>query len=62
MVLKIGLDFHGVISAKPDKFAIFCKKIRQLGVAVYVISGGPKSDIIKYLDRYGIEYDHVWAI
>jgi len=62
MVLKIGLDFHGVISAQPDKFAIFCKKIRQLGVAVYVISGGPKSDIIKYLDRYGIEYDQVWAI
>ena len=36
MVLKIGLDFHGVISAQPDKFAVFCKKIRQLGVAVYV--------------------------
>ena len=62
MTYKIGLDFHGVISAEPHCFAIFCHEIRKLGVEVYIISGGPKADIVKYLDKCGIEYDHVWAI
>lgn len=62
MQKKIGLDFHGVISAEPKVFATFCREIRQLGVEVYIISGGPKKDIIKYLKAYDIEYDHIWAI
>jgi len=59
---KIGLDFHGVISAMPREFAVFCKSIRRKGIKVYVISGGPKKDIEQYLQKYGIEYDYVWAI
>lgn len=62
MSKKIGLDFHGVISAEPVLFAEFCKEIRQHGILVYIISGGPKKDIVKYLDAYHIEYDHVWVI
>ena len=59
---KIGLDFHGVISAEPKLFAEFCKEIRKYGIQVYIISGGPKKDIIEYLQTYQIEYDNVWAI
>ena len=59
---KIGLDFHGVVSAEPEVFAEFCKEIRQFGVSVYIISGGPREGIIQYLDAHGIEYDYVWAI
>ena len=59
---KIGLDFHGVISAEPKIFSAFCREIRKAGIEVYIISGGPKKDIVKYLKAYGIEYDHVWAI
>lgn len=59
---KIGIDFHGVISSEPQKFAVFCREIRKRGVAVYIISGGPREDIIRFLDSYQIEYDKVWAI
>ncbi len=59
---KIGIDFHGVISSLPDAFAEFCREIRKCGIKVYVISGGPKKDIVKYLHQHHIEYDYVWAI
>lgn len=62
MTYKIGIDFHGVISNEPDKFKVFCHEIRKKGVLVYIISGGPEKDIVKYLDKYGVEYDKVWAI
>ncbi|MBR1372886.1 hypothetical protein IJ556_00355 [bacterium] len=59
---KIGIDFHGVISAAPQQFAIFCQEIRRRGIAVYIISGGPKPDIMRYLETHHIEYDVIWAI
>lgn len=62
MTNKIGIDFHGVISAQPEMFAVFCREIRRKGIAVYVISGGPRQDILKYLHENHIEYDEVWAI
>ena len=62
MIDKIGLDFHGVISAAPENFAVFCHEIRKRGIKVYVISGGPSDDIKKYLQTHDIEYDVLWAI
>lgn len=62
MAFKIGIDFHGVICARPELFAIFCSAIRKQGIAVYIISGGPKKDIIPYLEEQGIAYDKVWTI
>ncbi len=59
---KIGIDFHGVISSFPELFEQFCKEIRHCGIKVYVISGGPEKDIIRYLHNHHIEYDHIWAI
>ena len=34
MTGKIGIDFHGVISAAPGLFAEFCHEIRKRGVKV----------------------------
>lgn len=62
MAEKIGIDFHGVISAAPVLFAEFCREIRRRGIKVYIITGGPKKDIIRYLERCQVEYDEVWAI
>ncbi len=62
MADKIGIDFHGVISAAPGIFAVFCHEIRKLGIKVYIISGGPKKDIVRYLAEHQVEYDEVWAI
>ena len=59
---KIGLDFHGVISSYPDAFKEFCREIRKHGIKVYIISGGPEKDIIRYLHQHHIEYDNVWGI
>lgn len=62
MIKKIGIDFHGVISAHPANFAVFCREIRKTGIKVYIISGGPKQDIAEYLKQQQIEYDEIWAI
>jgi len=62
MRAKIGIDFHGVIDAQPELFAVFCKEIRRLGVSVYIISGGPRDDVARCLETHGIEYDGLWAI
>ena len=59
---KIGIDFHGVISSFPDAFKEFCHEIRKHKIKVYIISGGPEKDIIRYLHQHHIEYDNVWGI
>ncbi len=59
---KIGIDFHGVICAAPELFAVFCKEIRKQGIRVYVISGGPEKDIVHYMAEKQIEYDVIWTI
>ncbi len=59
---KIGIDFHGVIDAQPELFAIFCREIRKRGISVYIISGGPKNDVARCLAEYHVEYDGLWAI
>lgn len=62
MSAKIGIDFHGVIDAEPERFAAFCKEIRKHGVSVYIISGGPRQDVARSLEKFGVEYDDVWAM
>jgi hypothetical protein len=62
MEKKIGIDFHGVISAAPDIFATFTQALRKYGIKVYIITGGPVTEIKKYLELHKVEYDVVWAI
>ncbi len=59
---KIGVDFHGVINAKPDFFREFCREALKFGLEVYIISGGPRETILAYLNQYQIPYTKLWCI
>lgn len=59
---KIGVDFHGVINTRPDFFREFCREALKIGLAVYIISGGPRETILAYLNQYRIPYTKLWCI
>lgn len=46
--LKIGLDFHGVITDNPEYFKVFANEALRRGYEIHVISGGPKATIEKF--------------
>ena len=48
--LKIGLDFHGVITDNPEYFKVFANEALRRGYEIHVISGGP--DIFAIVDYY----------
>lgn len=52
--LKIGLDFHGVITDNPEYFKVFANEALRRGYEIHVISGGPKATIEKFLRQWGI--------
>jgi len=61
--LKIGLDIHGVIDAKPKFFSKFSIRLRSRGHTVYIITGAkitPK--LIEKLREIGMEWDHLLSI
>ena len=43
--LKIGLDFHGVITDNPEYFKVFANEALRRGYEIHIISGGPKATI-----------------
>lgn len=60
--LKIGLDFHGVITDNPEYFKVFANEALRRGYEIHVISGGPKATIEKFLRQWGIKYTDIFAI
>lgn len=60
--LKIGLDFHGVITANPKYFKDFCGLAINKGYEIHVISGGPEQTIMQFLEKWGIKYTAIFAI
>jgi len=60
--LKIGLDFHGVISARPRYFADFTKEALKRGHEIHIITGGPEAFIRQELTRLDIDYTQIFAI
>lgn len=53
-MIKIGLDFHGVISSVPDGFKALISRLPLLNdIQICVISGPPKEEIIKKLSDLG---------
>jgi len=62
MKLKIGLDIHGVISRKPEMFAVFSRTLLDAGHEVHVITGSALDHARKELADYGIEYSHLFSI
>lgn len=61
-VLKIGLDFHGVINDNPDYFAAFSKEAQRRGHEIHVITGGPYKIVDVYLKKHKVEYTKIFSI
>lgn len=59
---KIGVDYHGVITADPVFFAAFNREALACGCKIYVLSGGHKEDIRSYLQVHDIPYSMIWSI
>ncbi len=59
---KISFDFHGVINKAPDFFKTMANLAKTAGYEVYIVSGGPREYIEKYLAQHQIKYDNLWCI
>lgn len=59
---RIGVDFHGVINHDPLFFRAFCAHALQNGDELFIISGGPREYIARYLSENKIPYTHLWCI
>ena len=60
--IKIGLDFHGVITDNPSYFAVFTQDALQRGYEIHIITGGPASVVKQMLDDWKISYTTIFAI
>ncbi len=62
MNLKIGIDYHGVITDNPAFFREFNTLALQKGIRIYILSGGRKAEIQKYLLAQKIPYSEIFSI
>lgn len=60
--LKIGLDFHGVISKRPDFFSRLSQAACQRGYEVHIITGGPSKIVESFLKEHKIFFNEIFAI
>ncbi len=60
--LKIGLDFHGVITGRPEYFAAFSQEARRRGHEIHIITGGPYEEVRRQLEEWKIWYSRLFAI
>lgn len=60
--IKIGIDYHGVITANPIFFKKFNAYALEHGCVIYVISGGYRADIESYLQLHDIKYSDIWSM
>lgn len=60
--IRIGVDYHGVITEAPEFFRKFNRAAISKGFNVYVLSGGYRRDIEAYLRVHKIPYSHIWAM
>ena len=62
-MLKIGLDFHGVIDKYPEKFSALTVKMINQGMEVHIITGHEDTSAFrKKLNEMGIFYTHLFSI
>lgn len=61
-LLKIGLDFHGVINTNPSYFKDFTEYAERHGHQIYIITGGPAKAIESFLKAWGIKYTGLFTI
>lgn len=66
-MLKLGLDFHGVIDTLPKQFSAIAGSIMKTGGDVYIITGNPNNtafhtELTECGFHYGIHYNHIFSI
>ncbi len=61
-VIKIGLDLHGVVDARPRFFATLTQLLVKQGHEVHIISGGLKKNEKAQLKKLGVAYTHFFSI
>jgi hypothetical protein len=61
-ILRIGIDFHGVINHNPEFFRAFTKVAFEKGHEIYIVSGGTYEEEKDYLDVWNIKYTHIFAL
>lgn len=59
---KIGIDFHGVITAAPDFFRDFTRLASARGHEIHVISGGSAQTVRPFLENRGIVWQHLFSL
>ena len=59
--IKIGIDYHGVITANPVFFQKFNRYAIDNNCLIYIISGGHKKDIEECLNNNNIAYSQIWS-
>ena len=61
--MKIGIDYHGVITANPSLFSMLTKILLCLNYEVHIITGSRITETLKEcLSEYGISYSHLFSI
>jgi hypothetical protein len=61
--VKIGLDFHGVITENPKLFSQLSKVLCRTGHEVHIITGSKvTSGLLNKLKEFDIEYTHMFSI
>lgn len=60
--IRIGLDFHGVVNKYPEYFKQFTHIAKTMGIEIYIITGGPKKVVDRFLQDHDIIYKELFAI
>lgn len=60
--LKIGLDYHGVITVHPEYFSNFAKDVLARKGEIHVITGGTKKEIVAHLKEWDIPFSKIFSI
>lgn len=60
--IKIGLDFHGVITTHPEFFSVFTHEAIRREDEIHILTGGPGDVVRCLLDDWNIAYTTIFAI
>ena len=60
--LRIGIDFHGVITDNPLFFSDFARLAIKKGHKIHIISGGSYSELQDFLQQNDIPYTRIFSL
>lgn len=60
--MKIGIDYHGVISSDPEFFKKFTAAALKKNHSIVVLSGASVQDVKAYLEAHQISFSSVYSL